>query len=252
MQEKTIRKDLQRIKGVMDQLRYNYEVIVVVDGKLDKTFENAKKVRSPKIHIYTYPTNKGKGHAIRYGMAKSRGETIAFIDAGMDINPNGISMLLEHLEWYAADIIIGSKRHPVSKVNSYPFHRKIISFISQFYIKLLFGLNVRDTQVGLKFMKRNVVKKVLPRLLVKNYAFDIELLVVSNYLGFTRIYEAPVELNWKSATGITSRNLFRVLLLTFIDTLAIYYRLQILHYYDTKKVQKWNYDPDLNFRVSVR
>lgn len=251
-QEKTIKKDLLKIKDVMDQLRYDFEIIVVVDGKLDRTYENAKKIRSSKIHVFTYQTNKGKGHAIRYGMAKSKGEIIAFIDAGMDIDPNGISMLLEHLKWYGADIIIGSKRHPVSKVNNYPLHRKIISFISQLYIRALFGLNVRDTQVGLKFMKRKVIKKILPRLMVKKYAFDIELLVVANYLGFKRIYEAPVELNWKSATGITSKNLLKVLLLTFWDTLAIYYRLAIRHYYDNRSIRNWNYDPELNFRISVR
>jgi len=44
-QEHTIYKDLLRIKNIMDQLRYEYEIIVVVDGEVDKTLQNAKKYR---------------------------------------------------------------------------------------------------------------------------------------------------------------------------------------------------------------
>lgn len=248
--EKTIKKDLIRIKKAMDQLRHGYEMIIVVDGIVDKTIQRAREVKSRKIKITGYNNNHGKGYAIRYGMARAKGDIVAFLDSGMDINPNGISMLLEHFEWYDAHIIVGSKRHPVSKV-SYPLVRKIISYLSQWYIRFLFGLNVRDTQVGIKFFRREVLEKVLPRLLVKRYAFDIELLVVANYLGFRRIFEAPVEIQWGEGSGITSRSLWKVLLLTFIDTLAIFYRLNLLQYYNDGNRVKWKYDPELDFRVNL-
>src|SRR5258706_4143323 len=91
-QEKTIENDLLRIKTVMDQVRYNYEIIVVVDGIIDNTFQQAKKVKSQKILITGYKNNHGKGYAVRFGMARSKGNIIAFIDSGMDINTNGLSM----------------------------------------------------------------------------------------------------------------------------------------------------------------
>lgn len=233
-QERNIEKDLLRIENVMNQLRYSYEIIVVVDGNIDKTLENARKIKSPQIIVTGYEMNHGKGFAIKYGMNRSRGNIIGFIDSGMEINPNGLSMLLEHFEWYNADIIVGSKRHPVSKVN-YPISRKIISFFSQIFVHMLFGLTVRDTQVGIKFFKRKVIEDVMPRLLVKKFAFDIEILAVANHLGYKRIYEAPVELNLNFSESIVSQNLFKFLILTLIDTLAIFYRLKILRYYNRSK-----------------
>lgn len=246
--------DLQRIKLVLDKLRYTSELICVVDGMLDKTFENAQKLakRDKTIQVIGYQTNKGKGNAVRYGMAHSRGKIVAFIDAGMDINPNGLSMILEHFEWYGADIVVGSKRHPASKVN-YPFIRRIISWGYQMIVRVLFGLKVRDTQVGLKCYRREVLEKVLPRLLVKTYAFDIEILAVANSLGFNRIYEAPVELELDFGKGstVTSKKFFYFVYKMLLDTMAVFYRLKILKYYSDTNKRKWVYDPELNFRVNT-
>lgn len=253
-QEKTIVRDLKRIKGVLDKLRYPAELICVVDGKIDRTFEKAFRFAKQNKNVKTigYETNRGKGYAIRFGMAESRGDIVAFIDAGMDINPNGLSMLLEHFEWYDADIIIGSKRHPVSKVD-YPWKRRIPSMGYQFFVWLLFGLKVKDTQVGMKFFRREVLEKVLPRLLVKRFAFDVEILAVANYLGFRRIFEAPIDLTlvFGGMSTITSQRFIRTVFAMLLDTSAVFYRLRILNYYSDKNQRKWRFDPELQFRVNV-
>lgn len=253
-QEKTITRDLRRIKNVLDQLRYKTELICVVDGKVDKTFANAQKFakNDPNMKVIGYDTNKGKGYAVRFGMAASSGDIVGFIDSGMDLNPNGLAMLLEHFEWYNADIIVGSKRHSVSKVY-YPWQRKVLSTGYQILVFILFGLRVRDTQVGMKFFRRDVLEKVLPRLLVKAFAFDVEILAVANYLGFNRIYEAPVEikLRFGGTSTVTSQKFLRTVLAMLIDTLAIFYRLKILHYYSDSNKRRWKFDSELNFRVNV-
>ena len=178
-QEKTIKKDLLAIDETLKQIRYDYEIIAVVDGtSVDKSFKEIKKIKLKKLKVFGYKTNHGKGYAVRYGMAKTQGDYIAFIDSGMEIDPNGISLVLEHMEWYNADIIVASKRHPASMVN-YPLDRKIISFGAHIISRFLLGINVHDTQAGLKIFKRPVLIKVLPRLLVKNYAFDLEILSVA-------------------------------------------------------------------------
>lgn len=212
------------------------------------TYARGKK----NIKVVGYKHNKGKGYAVRYGMAASSGGIIAFIDAGMDLNPNGLSMLLEHFEWYDADIIVGSKRHPASKVD-YPWQRRILSIGYQLLVRILFGLKVKDTQVGMKFYKRNVLEKVLPRLLIKRFAFDIEILSVANYLGYKRIYEAPVDikLDFKGSSTVTSHKFLRTVALMVWDTLAVFYRLRIIKYYSDKNQRKWRFDPELNFRVNV-
>src|SRR3989344_6936357 len=103
--EKFIEKSLLDIKSAMDQTRYRYEIICVVDGQVDNTYNEAQKAakKHPKIiKVIGYLINMGKGHAVRYGMAQAGGEIIGFIDAGSEINPNAISILLEHFEWYNA------------------------------------------------------------------------------------------------------------------------------------------------------
>jgi glycosyltransferase involved in cell wall biosynthesis len=235
-QEKTIRKDIKNIQKALQTLRYKYEIIVVVDGFVDKTYENACKIKSPKIKVIGYTKNHGKGHAVRFGMMSAKGDIIGFIDAGMDIHPNGFAMLLSHMEWYNADVIVGSKLHPVSKVD-YPLSRTIISWGYRQVTKTLFGFKIRDTQVGLKFFKRKVIRNVLPRLLVKRYAFDIEILAVAYSLGYKRIFEAPIKIKFNT-TSIISKSLWRTILLMFWDTLAVFYRLRILHYYKSAKSNK--------------
>lgn len=252
--EKTIAKDLRKIYQVLQKLRYPTELICVIDGKIDKSFERALKFskKYSGIKVIGYENNKGKGYAVRFGMGHSKGEIVGFIDSGMDLNPNGLAMLLEHFEWYNADIIVGSKRHQVSKVK-YPWQRKILSFGYQMLVYILFGLKVKDTQVGMKFFRRQVLEKVLPRLLVKKFAFDVEILAVANYLGFKRIFESPVDikLRFGGTSTITSQKFLQEVFAMLVDTLAVFYRVKILNYYSDSNKRKWRFDPELNFRVNI-
>jgi len=241
--EKFIEKNILQVKAILDELPYDYELIIVADGMMDKTVDRAAKVakRYPgKIIATGYQNNMGKGHAVRFGMARAKGDIIGFTDVGLDINPFAISLALEHFNWYKADIIIGSKRHPASIVE-YPWQRRILSLGYQLGVRTLFGLKVRDTQVGLKFFKREVLEKVLPRLLVKAWAFDVELLAVSNYLGYKKIYETPIELKneFGGISVLTSKGFSKFVWGMLIDTAAVFYRLRILHYYDSKNKDKW-------------
>ena len=236
-QEKTIKRDLENVILTLEEGIRNcdFEVICVVDGFLDRTFQEAKKVKSEKLKVLGYAENKGKGYAVRLGMSRAKGDLISFLDAGMDISPKGIMMLMAHMDWYNADIIVGSKRHPVSRVN-YPFLRKILSFGYHFGVKILFGLSLTDTQSGIKIFKRKVVEAILPRLLVKRYAMDIEMLTVAKYLGFGRIYEGPIEVKFdKSTSRIDWKTIFKMAW----DTAAVFYRLRILNYYSDKNRKNW-------------
>ena len=240
-QEKTIVKDLKRIQSVLQQIRYDHEMIVVIDGKLDKTFSQTKSLRSSKLKVYQLKQNVGKGYAVRFGMSKAKGDYISFIDAGMEIDPNGISMLLEHLEWYNADIIVGSKRHLASVVD-YPWDRKILSWGYYMLVRFLFGVKIKDTQPGIKIFKRQVLEKILPLLLVKKYAFDIEMLSVARSFGFKRIYEAPIKLKHQFGS-LTDAATLRTIWHMLYDTIAVFYRLKILNYYHKVNTGKWPKHP---------
>ena len=241
-QEKTIKKDLDNINEILKEglIDTEHEIICVVDGKLDNTAEEARKVKSPNVKIFEYESNKGKGYAVRFGMSRAKGDLISFLDAGMDISPKGVMMLMAHLDWYNADIVVGSKRHPASRVN-YPFLRHIYSIGYQLIVYILFNLPLRDTQSGIKIFRREVLEKILPRMLVKKYAMDIEMLAVAWYLGFKRIYEAPIEVTFDHRTSsVSHKTAFHMLW----DTLAVFYRLRILGYYNDGNKNNWVKEAD--------
>lgn len=237
-QQKTIAKELRTLRNSLEEIGIPFEIIVIVDGRVDKTYENARKLSSTKIRVFGYEKNRGKGHAVKYGVEKTKGDVVGFIDAGMDIDPAGIQMLLNHMLWYDADVIVGSKLHPVSQVK-YPFYRKILSWGYRNFTHFLFGFKVRDTQVGLKVFKSKVAKDVFPRLLVKRFAFDVEMLALAHALGYKRIYEAPIKLNFRGMSTIASSNLWKTVGLMLLDTFAIYYRIRILKYYRKSNKKNW-------------
>lgn len=230
-QEKTIIQNIEKLDKTLSSLPYNYEIIVVVDGFLDDTYKKAKSMKKKNIKVLGYEKNLGKGYAVKYGMLKAKGGIVGFIDGGMDIDPAGMSLLLDLMNFHNADIVVGSKLHPESHV-SYPITRRILSWGYRTLTEILFGLVIRDTQVGLKFFKKKVAKEVFPRILVKNFAFDIEVLAVAHAKGFTKIIEGPIELNFAGMSSITATSFWRIILHMLWDTLAVFYRLRILHYYD--------------------
>lgn len=230
-EEQNIYKTVKDIIDAHDILDYDYEVVVVVDGSPDNTLREAKRIKSDRVKVYTYAKNHGKGYALKYGTEKAKGDIITFTDAGGDFDPKQFDKCVKLLEIFDADFVIGSKRHPASKVN-YPKKRRMYSWIYHKVIRVMFGLNVTDTQAGLKFMKKNVAKDIMPRVLVKQYAFDLEMLVIAHQLGYRKIFEAPVELNFNaSGSGINMKAIRRMI----TDTMAIFYRAKILDFYRKQK-----------------
>lgn len=226
-EEKNIYKTIKKILEAHDILDYMYEVIVVVDGSPDSTGNEARRHKSKNVRVLEYKTNHGKGYALKYGTKHACGEIITYTDAGGDFDPKQFDKCVKLMEIFNADFVIGSKRHPASKIN-YPRKRRVYSWIYHRIIKIMFGLNVTDTQAGLKFLRKNVAKDVVPRALVKQYAFDLEMLVIAHQLGYRRIFEAPVELDFNNATsGINFKSIRKMI----TDTLAIFYRAKVLNYY---------------------
>jgi glycosyltransferase involved in cell wall biosynthesis len=169
----------------------------------------------------------GKGFALRYGMARSCGEIVTFIDGDGDIDPVQIATYLRIMRETKADIVIASKRHRDSQV-VYPPLRQLYSVTYQALLRVLFHLHVRDTQVGLKLFRREVLAAVLPRIVVKRYAFDLELLVVAHHLGFSRVVEAPVRIGQRFSSTINRQAIASIVW----ETAAIFYRKNVVRYYD--------------------
>lgn len=227
-EEKIILNTINEVKITMQKLLRNikYEIIVIDDGSEDKTFLEANKAASDIVKVFR-KENEGKGSALKFGFSKSEGKLVTFLDADLDLHPRQLPLFLSYMKRYDADIVVGSKRHPLSKIN-YPLYRKWLSGIYEFIIKILFNLHLRDTQAGFKLFKRGVLEAVFPKTLCKKFAFDLELLVVAHSKGF-KIVEAPIDLNWQRLENrIKIKDIFKIA----VDTAAIFYRLKILKYYD--------------------
>ena len=226
-----IYKNLTRLVGELDKLETAYEIVVVSDGNTDATVREAMRVDSPAIKVFHYPMNVGKGFALSFGVDQSIGELVTFIDADMELDPANIRGFMDLMETTGCDAVVGSKRHPLSRV-AYPRFRRLQSWVYQVLIRVLFNLNVRDTQTGLKLFRRDVLRESMPLLAIKKFAFDLELLVVARYLGYQKVCEAPIALEYQFETTVNLSAAWRVLW----DTAAIFYRLRILRHYERRMV----------------
>ena len=207
------------------------EVIVVSDGSFDRTEEVVLESELEDVRVLHYDRNLGKGYAVKIGALESRGRWVAYCDADLDLDPASLPAFVDVAEREGLDFAIGSKRHPESQV-SYPSSRRAASWLFQQLVRILFRLDVRDTQVGLKVFSREVADQVVPLLLVKRYAFDIELLAVGRAFGFGRVRELPIRLDYQFAgSGVHPV----AVLIALTDTVAIFYRLRVLRTYQRKR-----------------
>lgn len=231
-QESTIFSNVRTIATRLQTLGIDFEMIVVSDGSLDNTYDEAQRARDDRIRVLDYGRNMGKGYAVRTGAQEARGDMVAMIDSDLDLDPASLRGFVEQMESGNLDIVVGSKRHPDSDVE-YPAKRRVYSWLYQQLVRAMFRLDVRDTQVGMKLFRRDVLADVLPVVLVKRYAFDLEMLAVARHFGHDRIEEAPIVLRYKFAgTGVNWRAIAHALW----DTAAVFYRLRLLHYYDDARV----------------
>jgi len=147
---------------------------------------------------------KGKGWAIRQGIKSAEGDEVVFIDADIDIHPGEIQNLLPYLGYY--DVVIGTK-----KLDRLPPRRKLTSFGYRIFVRLLFRLNISDTQTGLKLWK----KDKLPDFESNDFSYDIEMLVRARKAKL-RIKEVPINCRIYSKVALSS------ILQTFVSTLKIW------------------------------
>ena len=227
-----IRETLSVVASSLARFSDSYEIIVVNDGSEDNTLEQMllAQQQDARIKIVNCEKNAGKGNALKIGVENAPKEGyIAFLDADLDLHPNHLQSFYRLMQEQCADVVIGSKMHPDSQLD-YPKSRRRISACYYFALKLLFGLRIHDTQTGVKLFRAGVIKDVMPLILVKRYAYDIEVLALLNQAKAS-IIEAPIKLQFQRSTA-WGRIRLKDMWQAGWDTLAVFYRLKILKYYD--------------------
>ena len=240
----TIEANVAETARLFDSHGVRAELVPVDDGSTDGTAEALARAAEPKYeHVVVKPVickrNGGKGAALRAGFDASTGEYVMLLDGDLDINPKQTPWFFEAMAAKGADIVIGSKRHKRSVVQ-YPWHRRFVSWVYFTLVRIFVGLPITDTQTGMKLFRREVLGESLGRMLVKTYAFDLELLAIAHQRG-AKIAEAPVVIRFGNKFGALKANTVKTMA---IDSLAVFYRLRVLRYYAKAEVPpKLDHDP---------
>jgi glycosyltransferase involved in cell wall biosynthesis len=224
-QQKDISASIERIKQILNSTLLRYEIIIVDDGSCDDTLTilRDKLQLDSNVKIISYQSNKGKGYAIKNGIMQSVGDIIILVDGDLDVDlsPQVIHDYVKELKIY--DIVIASKRHPLSKVKT-PISRKVLSRLFNILVRMTLQIKIKDTQAGLKAANGEKLRTIFKVILVKRYAFDIEMLVVASGLSLN-IKEMPIEIN------LTKRFAIKEIVKMSLDLAFIFYRFKIKRWY---------------------
>lgn len=207
--ESDIADNIDRVASVVAGWN-QVEVIVIDDGSTDDTRSSAEKAAANHdfVTVVGYPTNRGKGGALKEGFGYTSQETIVFLDSDLDLPPEQLSGFVNEFEKLNVDGLVGAKRAAMAP-GRYPVLRRILSLAFAMVNKVLFRLPVRETQTGLKTFKRAALADTLPHLETDGYAFDLELLIRIRKAGGS-MAEAPVALARGSSSGVSVATLWEM------------------------------------------
>jgi len=198
-EERRIGKTLRSIDEYLKKQDYLYEILVVSDGSKDNTVKVVEDLipEIKNLKIIANKENRGKGFVTRQGIMEARGEYRLFTDAD---NSTSIDQVEKMWPWFEEgyDVVIGSRDLKDSVLDPpQPFLRNfILGEGFKLFRKLVLGLwGVEDTQCGFKAFSKKMVSDVFPKCRIDRFAFDPEILIVTQKKGY-KIKEIPVF--WKN------------------------------------------------------
>lgn len=184
-EERVLEQSYERVRKVMDGTGEDYEIIIEQDGSTDETPKIMKRIEEDfRVRILSYEEKKGLGWAWRKLFSKAKGTKIIMTDADMSVSPKIFPTLLKELE--DGDVVIASRY--VGAEKKLPLRRWVASRAYYLINKLLFGINVKDSQSGFQAFRKEVVDSV--KLKSTGFEINLELLVKAKRKGF-RIKEIP-------------------------------------------------------------
>jgi glycosyltransferase involved in cell wall biosynthesis len=172
----------------------------VNDGSTDNTADivRAYGERYPWLRLLENPGNRGKGFSVRNGMLHARGDILLFSDADLSSPIQEADKLVAALQ-AGADVAIGSRWvQKELQVVRQPLRRRILGRLFNLALRVVLGLNFKDTQCGFKAFRRSSAELVFTQQQVETWGFDPELLYLAKKAGL-RIVEVPVY--WAHSEG---------------------------------------------------
>lgn len=208
--EKNLPKLIPIVHEFLSSISKKFEIIIVEDGSPDKTGEVADQLAQQyaQVRVIHHSKNLGYGAALRDGFRAAKYDYVMYTDGDNQYN---VKEFLPHLSRLKeADILSG---YAVEKAVT--LRRKMQSAIFNFFIRILFGVNIKDINCSMKIYKR----KVLDSIEIKSVSafIDAEMLIKAKRLGF-KIVQFPVT-HYKREQGIASGSRADVVANTIIDAL---------------------------------
>jgi glycosyltransferase involved in cell wall biosynthesis len=181
----SIRQLVLRADQVLGQLTSDYEILVIDDGSQDDTAAvlRALAAEVPRLRVISHAQNRGYGGALRSGFAAASKELVFYTDGDGQYDPTEMRLLLDALS-DSVDVVQGWKRQRHD-----PLHRVIIGRAYHTFVKLAFGLHVRDVDCDFRLIRRRVFERV--QLEFSSGVICVELIKKIEDAGF-RITEVPV------------------------------------------------------------
>jgi dolichyl-phosphate beta-glucosyltransferase len=194
---------LEKVLGYLREQGWNAEVIVVNDGSRDNTADLVRRFaeRNPMLRLVENPGNRGKGYAVRNGMLNARGEVVVFSDADLSSPIEEMPKLLAALA-SGADIAIGSRWLQAElQTQRQSLHRQLFGRVFNLLLRIILGLQFKDTQCGFKAFTRRAAQTIFPLERIERWGFDPEILFLARKFGF-RVEEVPVRWGHSGDTRI--------------------------------------------------
>ncbi len=183
---------------------WNAEVLVVNDGSSDVTRDIVlqQAAKDPVLRLVDNPGNRGKGYSVRNGVLHARGEFIIFTDADLASPIEEAEKLLAALH-AGADMAIGSRwLDKTLQTRPQPLYRRILGRMFNLALRLVLGMNYKDTQCGFKAFTQQAAQAVFPLQIIERWGFDPEILFLARRLGL-RVDEVPVKWAHQENTKIS-------------------------------------------------
>jgi dolichyl-phosphate beta-glucosyltransferase len=162
----------------LDARALAWEIVVVDDGGGDfplGAFEDSAAVRLVRL-----PANRGKGAAVRAGMAAARGEVQIFTDVDLPYDLNLLLVIREYISKRGFHVVVGDRTLPDSRYGSeVRWQRRLASRAFSWFVGKLVTGGFFDTQCGLKGFRGDVAQAIFPNTTLDGFAFDVEVIYLS-------------------------------------------------------------------------
>jgi len=220
-EKENIEAVVQSTEKVLNDIAFEWELIIVDDGSTDGTSQILKELSSSdgRIKVITHYSNEGYGASLATGFYSSKYPWIAFTDSDGQFDFAEITNFIKEQKETGADLVIGYyKKRQVSTF------KILTSKVWEFAVFSLFGLRVRDIDCAFKLISKKVIEKI-PHLESQRGAFiSSEILIKAKKLGFKFAEVAVTHYPRTKGMG-TGRNL-NVIIKSFVDLFRLWKKLK--------------------------